>query len=895
VRDGFNRDHDPHLHTHVVVMNMTQHGDAIMALDGRQIMARDFNKVWGALYRANLAAKLKELGYSVSYTKKGELRMDAVSLEVEREFSGRRAEIQAKKDLGARDMAAWRETRKDKDPEIVKADVLAGWRDRVARHQHKTAEVNRQDAVLNREQWFKDAQWSVEARQELAGERVQTEAGRWQVAARRATDHQARASSHAVITEYLTELARTETWNPITYTAAEQRLHVQVRAGNLLATDDGCFTTWELARADRECVQRRESAAAGLAMDRAAAAGKVAAYREAAQAAGRRGLSGPQADAAAGILSAASGTVVVQGDAGAGKTTMLKAVNDLAAANGWEVKGVAVQGVAARKLQEESGIESTTLASYLSRERAADLAPQPAAGPRGPRLVVVDEASMLGSRDLSALLRGAAEHKDKVVLVGDRNQIQSVGAGKPFDRLVAAAEASGQLVKLTENYRQRDAQLRQAVDLARNGHMRASLDQLNQTHKIQEIEDTSQRRAAVAKFYDKDTLIVTGSRQSREELNSLIREELTGKGELVGGRVYNLTWQDEDGVKQSVKREIAAGERVVFLRNEYKDYDVRNGEVGTVTKTGKNTLGVRLEDGRQVELDLARYGAVDYGYALTTYKSQGQTYDKVVVEADTSTPQLQDQRNTYVQITRAREDVRIVTDDFFELRDVAGVLSVKADTNDLEISLADARRMEQRAREAALTVRAQQEAAAKVLQSPKAQSVILSPEGASAKAAQAPARMGAPSLEGGRSPLPERAANGAAETEFRVHNQALLDSARDSTPIRTARLAQCEQLEEQLRQHGGLTQEGKLRVAECLNSPDSAKMLERFKDPREAIAVAGVRSGAMSLKDAVKDLPANQQMAVKIYVRNDEIEKERSQERGREQSHEKDHGLDFSL
>src|SRR5208283_1054302 len=133
------------------------------------------------------------------------------------------------------------------------------------------------------------------------------------------------------------------------------RLHEQVRAGNLLATDDGCFTTWELARADRECVESHESASGELAMDHTAALGKVAAFREAAQSAGRRGLSGPQAKAAACILSADSGTVVVQGDAGAGKTTMLKAVNDLAAGQGWEVKGVAVQGVAARKLEDESG------------------------------------------------------------------------------------------------------------------------------------------------------------------------------------------------------------------------------------------------------------------------------------------------------------------------------------------------------------------------------------------------------------------------------------------------------------------------------------------------------------------------------------------------------------
>jgi hypothetical protein len=238
---------------------------------------------------------------------------------------------------------------------------------------------------------------------------------------------------------------------------------------------------------------------------------------------------------------------------------------------------------------------------------------------------------------------------------------------------------------------------------------------------------------------------------------------------------------------------------------------------------------------------------------------------------------------------------------------VAGVLSVKADTNDLAVSLADARRMEQRAREAALTVRAQQEASAKVAQAPAhaaaerlreaaARGEAL-PRGAAPKSAD----VREASTQSIHAPIDPATLDRAAEpkaqpvAEFHIHNQALLDSARDSAPIRTARLAQCKELDEQLHQHPDLTQEGKLRVAECLNSPDSAKMLERFKDPREAIAVAGVRSGAMNLKDAVKDLPANQQMAVKIYVRNDEIEKERSQERSREQSHENYHGLDFSL
>jgi conjugative relaxase-like TrwC/TraI family protein len=713
-RDGYNRDHDPHLHTHVVVMNLTELDGKVLALDGRRIMAQDFNKMWGAMYRAKLAARLKELGYSVSYTKKGELRLDVVSLEVEREFSSRRAQIEKAKANGCRDMDAWRKTRKQKNPEIEKAEVRADWQSRAARHQEKTAEQVRQDTVLAREAWFKEAKWSVEARQELAGQRQQSELARWQAAARRATERTACPSAEAVITEYLTELARGETWDPITYTEAQHRLQDQVRAGRLLATDDGRYTTWEMARVDRECLSQRKSPSVGLALEAKAAARQVAAYAESARAGGRRGLSEPQAAAAAGILAAHRGAVIVQGDAGAGKTTMLKAVNELAAASGWEVAGVAVQGLAARKLQEESGIESLTLASYLAREgpREEDA--------RKPRLVVVDEASMLDSRGLAELLRGAEKHGDKVVLVGDRNQILSVGAGKPFDRLVETAKASGELLSLSENYRQRDKALREAVDLARTGRMRESIDALARQGKVLEIEDKGLRRAAVAMQYDKDTLILTGSREGREQLNAIIREDLVSRGivDRTTACTYKLAWKDDDGVRHSVRRELARGDVVTFLANEYRLYDVRNGDRGQVVKTGRDSVAVRLEDGRQVALDLERYSALDYGYALTTYKSQGQTYNKVVVEADTTAPYLQDQRNTYVQITRARDEVRIYTDDRAELRELAGVLNAKADTHELKVSLAEARRMEVRVQEAALGRRARQEAAAKVAQVP---------------------------------------------------------------------------------------------------------------------------------------------------------------------------------
>ena len=851
-RDGYNRDHDPHLHTHVVVMNLTALGDKVMALDGRQIMARDFNKMWGAIYRAKLAAHLKELGYSVSYTKKGELRLDAVSLEVEREFSSRHAQIAAAKAQGARDMDAWRKTRKAKNPDVVKADVREDWSSRVARHRAKTAEENRQDAVQAREQWFKDAQWSVEARQELAGERGQTEIARWQAAARRATERTACASQEAMITEYLSELGRAEAWEPITYVQAAGLLLDQVRSGNILATDDGRYTTWEMARADRECVRGRE-ARVSLAVSSDAASSQVTEYSRAAEAAGRRKLSPLQAKAAAGILSADRGTVVVQGDAGSGKTTMLRAVNDLGQAAGWEVVGLAVQGIAARKLEEESGIKALTLAAYLAHEQA-----QGKADSRGGRLVVVDEASMLPSRGLADLLRSAAEHNDKVVLVGDRNQIQSIGAGKPFERLVDAAEQAGELLSLSENYRQRDATLRDAVELAREGRMRESLDVLDSAGKVEEIADAHLRRQEIAKLYDKGTLVLTGSIKSRDKLNELIRAELVRRGDLASdtSHRYRLCWHDEDGVRRMVERDLAVGERVVFMQNEYKEYDVRNGDVGTIMKAGENTLGVRLEDGREVSLDLSRYSALDYGYSLTTYKSQGQTYDKVVVEADTTIPVLQDQRNSYVQITRARDDVRIFTDDKAELSDAAGVLSIKEDTHGIDVSLGHARYMEDEVRKNALAAQAELEARAKVVQA-------------------------------------EAAARRDAEAEVRVHNEAYLADVSGDELLQKARLAQMRKVEDALKARVDLSDGEKHRVAEYLSRGANHEILGTYKAlPDFVLAVGLVGSGTRDLESAGKGMKVYDQRELAQFV---EHQQRQAQDRGLDKGPGRDAGRGFGF
>jgi hypothetical protein len=305
-----------------------------------------------------------------------------------------------------------------------------------------------------------------------------------------------------------------------------------------------------------------------------------------------------------------------------------------------------------------------------------------------------------------------------------------------------------------------------------------------------------------------------------------------------------------------VSRELAVGERIVFLRNEYKDYDVRNGDVGKVTKAGENTLGVRLEDGREVELDLSRYGALDYGYCLTTYKSQGQTYNKVVVEADTTIPYLQDQRNSYVQITRARDDIRIFTDDKEQLHDVAGVLSVKQDTHDIEVSLGQVEHMEILVREKLLAQRAGLEAHAKIVQA-------------------------------------EASAQKDAEAEVRIHNDAYLAQVAGIEIRHAGRLEQLKDVEDMLKSRKDLSDGEKHRVAEYLKRKEGVSILRTYKAfPASAIAMGLVGSGTRDLEAATKGLPDYEKDGVRRFI---EHEQRREEGRGQDRGPRQDRGRDWGL
>jgi len=97
-------------------------------------------------------------------------------------------------------------------------------------------------------------------------------------------------------------------------------------------------------------------------------------------------------------------------------------------------------------------------------------------------------------------------------------------------------------------------------------------------------------------------------------------------------------------------------------------------------ENSERNIKVMTEDKRILDINMNEYKNIEYGYALTTYKSQGQTYNKVIIESDTAVPVLSDMRNQYVNITRARDSVKIFTDDIEDLKELAEVKTYARDT-----------------------------------------------------------------------------------------------------------------------------------------------------------------------------------------------------------------------
>jgi len=351
----------------------------------------------------------------------------------------------------------------------------------------------------------------------------------------------------------------------------------------------------------------------------------------------------------------------VVGYAGAGKSTMLAAAREAWEAQGYTVHGAALSGKAAEGLEESSGIQSRTLASYEYRwQSRGDTNPDRGRLNRGD-VFVIDEAGMIGSRQLSRFINEAEQRGAKIVLVGDHEQLQAIGAGAPFR---AIAEQIGH-AELSEIRRQRvDWQREASVDFATH-RTAEGLAAYRDNGNIWLSETRDEARGEIVRDYlaDRDerpdgTRVAMAHRRADvRAINDAIRSALQdshrlGRGEEGG----ELAFQTNDG-----KREFAPGDRIVFLEND-RDLGVKNGMLGTVESVEPGRLTARLdgavrsrEDARSVSISTNDYRAIDHGYATTIHKNQGATVDRAFVMASGT----MDRHLTYVAMTRHRDGAQL--------------------------------------------------------------------------------------------------------------------------------------------------------------------------------------------------------------------------------------------
>ncbi len=352
---------------------------------------------------------------------------------------------------------------------------------------------------------------------------------------------------------------------------------------------------------------------------------------------------------------------VVIGYAGTGKSAMLGVAREAWEHAGYQVRGLALSGIAAENLETGSGVASRTIASLEHQwsQGREQLSPN--------HVLVIDEAGMIGSRHLERVIAEAEKRGAKVVLVGDPEQLQAIEAGAAFR---ATAERHGG-IEITEVRRQRETWQRDATRQLATGRTAEALHAYRDAGLVVESETRAAAREALIDRWNSDrtdhparsSIILSHTNEECDELNGLARYRMKRSGTLVTDIAIKTTRGE---------RLFAAQDRIMFLRNE-RELGVKNGSLGTIENVDHARMAVRLDDGRHVAFDVKDYADVTHGYAATIHKVQGLTVDRVHVLA---TPGL-DRHAAYVALSRHRDAVHLHygRDDFADEQRLARTLS----------------------------------------------------------------------------------------------------------------------------------------------------------------------------------------------------------------------------
>ena len=644
-RHDTSRNLDPQLHTHAVLANMVQGEDGkwrSMANEGLY----EKQKLIGMLYRGELAAGLAKLGYGIEKTHAdGRFEIAGVARETVEAFSTRRAEIEAAMEargLGAsadnprlaeRAALMTRAAKRDIDREELRgvwrqqaADLGFDARALVAEAVERSASPERQAVPPGRRpgqapSTGQDREREAGAPAPPAGAGRQSPLpfdGRAQMperdvsagAAPSSPAAEAVAWALAHLSERAAVFSRADLYaaalafapGAVAIGDAEREVAALEKEGALHAVD--IPGAEDSLSPERSAGEERETVAAMRAGE-----GRGKAPMRSWQAAGylsRGPLTAGQKDAVKLILSAKDRTVGVQGYAGTGKTTMLRRARALAEKKGWRMTGLAPSASAVQTLASEAGIATETLQRFLARNAGVAEGRLTKKGAREMRaafaktILVVDEGSLASTVQARDLLRIAnALRIPRVVLVGDAKQLDAVDAGKPFAQLQAAGM---QTATMDEIMRQRDPDLKQAVEASLRGDIARAFEKLG--NNVAEVKPDNIAGAVAARWLGlsnegrRNTGVMAPSHALRQAINGHIRERLAREGRVHGPAMESerLVSKGYTNAEKALADHYAPGDVVAFHR-PYRRIGVGKGEERRVAGVDRRNREVLLDDG----------------------------------------------------------------------------------------------------------------------------------------------------------------------------------------------------------------------------------------------------------------------------------------------------------